>query len=615
MLKAMRYYVRRGAAWLKRRLLPPLPPAPEPDVLPHPLWMERRLKDRLSSYPRIQASCLFSLMTPVFNPPSGYFRVLGKSILAQDYPEWEWVIVDNGTTHSDVQYLMEYFARDPRVKLVRTRQPQGIIGGMRLALENSTGRYVCPVDHDDRLYPDALRVVAACLHHRQWPALAYTDEDKILPDGAAGLPSFKPDWDPLLFLNACYIAHLGVMDRQKALELGAYTDSHAEGTPDGDTFCRFIAAGHMPLHIPEIVYSWRMHEQSTALRGVEAKPYVTANQKHVLTGYIRKQGLHGRITLRTNPLPGLAGSWRVDAAPEPVPVVILPGGNKPACMALRDRLKLTPQVSSVHGLRTSSWRRSLEAWSDEQWLALLSPECLPLTTDWVREFTAVRQAVPGAVMAGGVLRDQEGIVISAGLAWGMEGLMASPLAGFPSRDYAAGQGMLCFQRSVAAVDQRFCMIQAGFLRAVLNQSESDLADPLFPAWCAAVARQQQRHIVFTPHAHCLISDMPSNRQANETDRYRFLMEYGHWLASDPYYSRFLGLTREFACQPVHPARRTVALRTVLSALTDSVTEYQTWIGSQEKYRSFLEDEPLERNRPTAARLICSSQKTSLVVCP
>lgn len=612
MLKSLRYFSRRGAAWLKRRLLPPLPALPEPVVLPHPLWMERRLKDRKSAYPRIQSSCLFSLMTPVFNPPTGYFRLLGKSILAQDYPEWEWVIVDNGTTHCDVLYLMEWFARDPRVKLVRAIHPQGIIGGMRLALENSCGRYVCPVDHDDRLYPDALRVVAACLHHKQWPMLAYTDEDKILPDGTTGLPQFKPDWDPLLFLNACYIAHLGVMDRKLALELGAYTDPDAEGTPDGDTFCRFVAAGHTPLHIPEIVYSWRMHEQSTALRGVEAKPYVTANQKHVLTSYLRKQGLQGKITIRTNPLPGLAGSWKLDAATEPVTLLILPGGQRATRRTLCDRLKLTPHLESVHWLRTSTWRQCVERWPDDQWLALLSPECLPMTTDWIGELTAVRQAVPDAVMAGGIIRDGKGKVVSAGLAWGMDGFIASPLCGYPINDYAIGLGMLCFQRSVASVDQRFCMIQAGFLRSVLIHSDSDLADPLLPAWCAALAREQQHRIVFTPHAPCLLENSHETRLINESDRYRFLVEYGHWLSNDPYYSRFLGLSHEYACQAVRPEQRAIALRRTLSTLTDAVPLYRSWIGSQDKFRSMLEDE--QYSERTFAKSFCSSQKSTVVVC-
>ncbi|MDD1444361.1 glycosyltransferase, partial [Dolichospermum sp. ST_sed3] len=439
-----------------------------------------RMQDRLEEYVDVNEPGLFSLMTPVFDPPSGFFRRLGKCILAQDHRDWKWVIVDNGCKNRDVLYLMESFASDSRVKLVRAGEPRGIIGGMRLALEHATGRYVCPVDHDDQLYPDALRVLAASLAAYDWPVLAYTDEDKLLPDGTPGIPSFKPDWDPLLFLNAFYIAHLGVMDRQTALQLDVYSDPLAEGTPDGDAFCRFIAAGHVPLHIPEIVYSWRMHLQSTALRGVEAKPYVTKNQKHVLGRYLRERGLDRAVSIRTNPLPGLAGSWRVQGNAVPIPILVMPGGSVDARRQLKHRLSVSQNISKVCWLRSSpgSWQEALDEFRAERRVVLLSPDCMPLTTDFVNECQAVQQAVPDAALVGGVLQCAEGKVVSAGLAWGMEGLMGSPLAGFAASDYSVGMGSLCFQHCVSSVDARFCMIEASFLRKVLERSGCALADPL-----------------------------------------------------------------------------------------------------------------------------------------
>lgn len=135
---------------------------------------------------------------------------------------------------------------------------------MRLALEHARNEYVLPVDHNNRLYPDAATSHCSLLAGTIPLRIAYTIKEQTVPDGSIGLPSFKPDWDPLLFLNACYIAHQGVMNRKLAWQLGLYTDPQAEGTPDGDSFCRFIGAGHEPVHIPEIVYS-SMHAQSTAL--------------------------------------------------------------------------------------------------------------------------------------------------------------------------------------------------------------------------------------------------------------------------------------------------------------------------------------------------------------
>lgn len=589
MIKSLGYLTRRGAARVLRCLIPPTAPVQEPDVLSYPAWIARRLQDRLEEYKSVPLKGLFSLMTPVFDPPSGFFRRLGKSIFAQDHADWQWIIVDNGCRNRDVLYLMESFARDKRVKLVKTGEPSGIIGGMRLALENSNSRYVCPVDHDDQLYPDALRVLAASLWAHGWPMLAYTDEDKLFPDGTPGLPSFKPDWDPLLFLNAFYIAHLGVMDRATALELDAYTDPQAEGTPDGDAFSRFVAAGHVPLHIPEIVYSWRMHTQSTALRGVEAKPYVTANQKHVLGRYLRDCGLDGTISIRTNPLPGLAGSWRVDGQPEPIPLLVTPEGSQSSRKELRDRLQVAQNISRILWLCSSheSIHEALDEIECERWVMLISSDVIPLTTDFVSECQAVQQAVPDAVLVGGILQDEKGKVVSAGQAWGMEELMGSPLTGFHSRDYGVGQGALCFQRCVSSVDVRFCLVEVAFLKEVLERSGCDLADPLLPAWFAAVAREKGKRVLFTPYMVGQIAESAAPRYINDGDRFRFLQKFGLWLTSDPYYSRFLGLANEHAYQPVRPGIRRETLQRNLSSLADTEPELAMWLGPKEKYPEWL----------------------------
>ncbi|MFT3879148.1 MAG: glycosyltransferase [Gemmatales bacterium] len=589
MLNSLGYLVRRGAAKVLRSLVPPTPPVHEPDVLPYADWIAKRLQDRLEEYIDVPEPGLFSLMTPVFDPPSGFFRRLGKSIFAQDHRDWQWVIVDNGCKNHDVLYLMEKFAKDPRVTLVRAGEPRGIIGGMRLALEHASGRYVCPVDHDDQLYPDALRVLAASLSAHDWPKLAYTDEDKLFPDGTPGLPSFKPDWDPLLFLNAFYIAHLGVMDRTRALELGIYTDPLAEGTPDGDAFCRFVAAGHVPLHIPEIVYSWRMHMQSTALRGVEAKPYVTRNQKHVLGRYLHQRGLDETVSIRTNPLPGLAGSWRVQGQVEPIPVVVIPGGEAKMRRQLRQRLNLSNHIHSVHWMSStrSAIQELFHSIYGQRWVMLLSPDCLPLTTDFVSECQAVQQAVPEAVLVGGILQNTQDKVVSAGLAWGMDGLMGSPLAGFNPHDYTIGMGSLCFQRCVSSVDARFCMIQVDFLKQVLDRFGSDLADPLLPAWFAALAREQGKRVLFTPYLKGHLNETSVPRHIDDEARYRFLCEFGHELTSDPYYARFLGLTTEHAWQAVKPGVRRETLQRSLSTLADTVPCLDTLLGSKEKYLGWL----------------------------
>jgi hypothetical protein len=164
------------------------------------------------------------------------------------------------------------------------------------------------VDHDDLLAPDCVRVLTHELVRHAFPAYAYTDEDKLDGQNCRD-PYFKPDWDPVLFSASCYIAHMIVFERSRALELGAYTDRRVEGSHDWDTFTRFAGAGLVPLHIAEVLYTWRMHSLSTA-GNFQSKPYVFTSQRVVLEKIVAQGAWPDRFHVEPSPLfEGTPDGW------------------------------------------------------------------------------------------------------------------------------------------------------------------------------------------------------------------------------------------------------------------------------------------------------------------
>ena len=215
-------------------------------------WLEHRIEHRRDDYPapELPDELLFSLATAVWNTPAEFLRALADSVLDQDLDEgWEWVILDNGSTNQETLAVLDQLRGTPRVSIERSESNLGILGGLRRCLELATGRYLLHLDHDDVLTPDALRVAASHLVANGLPEAFYSDEDKVL--GRRQLePYLKPDWDPVLFSNSCYIAHLCGVDRERALELDAYLDPSTEASPDWDLFTRFVNAGVDPSSHP-----------------------------------------------------------------------------------------------------------------------------------------------------------------------------------------------------------------------------------------------------------------------------------------------------------------------------------------------------------------------------
>ena len=162
-------------------------------------WRARRLFHRATGTDIRGEPGLLSILTPAWNTAPEYLDELRDSIRSQvDAPEYEWIVLDNGSTNRDAVEAIQRLSDDPRVRVFRQQEGLGIVGGLRYCLERATGRYILPVDHDDLLAPDCLRVVGDAIVRSDFPALLYTDEDKYR-DGRFGMPYLKPSWDPVLF--------------------------------------------------------------------------------------------------------------------------------------------------------------------------------------------------------------------------------------------------------------------------------------------------------------------------------------------------------------------------------------------------------------------------------
>jgi len=277
----------------------------------HEFWLLRKVGERKSKYPLAKNSISFSILTPVHNTDKKFLKELAKTILNQTYKNFEWVIVDNGSTKQETLELLKSFSNYTNVKVIYSESNLGIIRGTQLAFQNATGDYVLPVDHDDLITYDALQVFYHTIVNNNFPAILYSDEDKTNPESRNSLPFLKPDWDPVMFFNNCYIAHLCAFNRKIAIELDVYSDTKAEGCHDWDTLYRFIRKGHSPLHIPEVLYSWRIHPQSTASGVISVKPYTVNSQLHVLKQQFDFLGKINDYELIENKLHPNSGMWSI----------------------------------------------------------------------------------------------------------------------------------------------------------------------------------------------------------------------------------------------------------------------------------------------------------------
>lgn len=97
---------------------------------------------------------LITVVVPVFNAES-YLVACLDSLLAQSYPYYEVLVIDDGSTDGSATLIDTYPVRDSRIKVFH-QQNSGVSASRNLAIANSLGDYLTFVDADDRVGADYL---------------------------------------------------------------------------------------------------------------------------------------------------------------------------------------------------------------------------------------------------------------------------------------------------------------------------------------------------------------------------------------------------------------------------------------------------------------------------
>ncbi len=264
------------------------------------LWREQHEPRQADLEKMVETIDLFSyqpvisVIVPIYNTPDKFLREAINSVINQIYPYWELCLADDASTAAEVKPLLdEYAAKDSRIKVAFRPENGHISAASNSALELATGEFICLLDHDDVLTPDALYEVALLLNRHPDADLIYSDEDKISFDGQLVNPYFKPEWSPESFLSRMYTCHLGTYRRSIIEDIGGWRLGY-EGAQDYDLVLRFTEKTDKIYHIPKVLYRWRMHAGSAA-GGTDAKPYAYKASLKALQDAIERRGEKGTV--------------------------------------------------------------------------------------------------------------------------------------------------------------------------------------------------------------------------------------------------------------------------------------------------------------------------------
>lgn len=388
-----------------------------------------------------------SVLMPTYNSARHWLVDAIQSVQAQIYPDWELCIADDASPMPHVREVLQRFEQqDPRIKVHYRGSNGHISAASNDALALATGEWIALLDHDDVLAPDALLQVVAAMNERRGARLIYTDEDKLGPTGRFD-PYLKADWNPDLFLSQNMFSHLGVIETALAREVGGFR-AGLEGSQDFDLVLRCVerVQPEQVVHVPKVLYHWRVHGESTALSN-SAKPYAQLSAVRALQEHCDRRGIAADV------VPTPYGYRAVHRLPEPPPPIVLmiTDADLVSASALKRCLASLKAGTGYPGVRfvavgatgtapgdLTCIRSLAQAGLDSLGLTehtvvcLFSAELVPAGHDWLTEL--VRQAWRSEVgIAGPMVLDERDVIGSAGIVFAPE-----PRGGFRAMDAHAG---------------------------------------------------------------------------------------------------------------------------------------------------------------------------------
>jgi glycosyltransferase involved in cell wall biosynthesis len=252
----------------------------EPAANPYETWQLRNenynFLETQSTLNGFKLKPLISMVVPVYNPDKALLEECINSVLRQSYTNWQLCLADDCSPEPHVREVLEHYqALDERIKVVFREQNGHISEASNSALEVAKGEWVALLDHDDELSQHALYEVVKVINEEPSTCLIYSDEDKISEKGERCDPHFKSDWNLDLLYSQNYVSHLGVYRTDIVKKIGGFRVGY-EGSQDYDLLLRYSREiDHKDIvHIPKVLYHWRMVEGSTAL-GHGEKSYTT----------------------------------------------------------------------------------------------------------------------------------------------------------------------------------------------------------------------------------------------------------------------------------------------------------------------------------------------------
>ena len=520
-----------------------------------------------------------SILVPVYNTPAVFLKQMIQSVRKQTYSNWELCIANANPANPEVAEILRVASKkDERIKVVDVPENEGIAQNTNRALEIAAGEYIGLLDHDDLLAVNALYEVVNALNADAGAEVIYTDEDKVTTDLEEHFkPHFKPDFNLDLLRSNNYICHFFVAKKELIERVGAFRKEF-NGAQDYDLILRCTEEAENIVHVPKILYHWRVHKESTSDNPM-SKMYAYDAGKKAIEEHLKRCDTSGEVS-HTKDL----GFYRVKYPVQGEPLVSILIPNKDQVDSLDKCLRSIEEKTDYHNYeiviiennsekedtfryyeKISSEKIRVIRWEKEfnysainnfgvrhakgDYILFLNNDVEIINSDWMREMLSHCQRKEVGIV-GARLYYPDDTIQHGGIIVGIGGVAGSVFVGLP-KGYSGYMHKAALQLDLSAVTAA-CMMMKRRVFEEVGGFEEKLKVAFNDVDLCLKTREKGYLVVYNPYVE-LYHYESKTRGAEDTKekvrRFQTEIEYmrSHWIdilkKGDPMYNTNLSLTK------------------------------------------------------------------------
>ncbi len=210
-----------------------------------------------------------TVLMPVYNGER-FLKEAIESILTQTFTDFEFLIINDGSTDKSIDIIMSY--NDPRIRLIHNEENLKLIASLNKGINLAKGKYIARMDCDDISMPSRLEKEVEFLDNNYEYGLVGTWFNVINADGQELYKVTHPTEDSMikLFLTVnCPLAHGSIMGRTELFRKNLYGSEQYFAIEDYELWTRLAAITKI-YNIPEYLFKYRVYGESFSDTKLEA---------------------------------------------------------------------------------------------------------------------------------------------------------------------------------------------------------------------------------------------------------------------------------------------------------------------------------------------------------